>query len=603
MTMRNKINIASNFSMPAIDYAAQGNSIIGIRNSGKTYSATKVAEELMKAGIPIIAFDPTGVWQNLRNGIDGNKGFPVVVAGGMHADLPLSEQNATKIVEAALKEGISLVIDLKGTATSTKNKWIHIVSECVEFLMGHNDQYGLRHVFIEEAAEFVPQAPSPGGKVVYSRIESLARMGRNFGLGYTLINQRAEEIAKAVFEISEMVLVHRQAGKNSLNSIKRWLEIRNDDQETEIIKSLPKLGNGECWAINEVESLKIQVLPKETFHPDPKKGKTSLPQNTKVADRSIFIQRLNTQLGDIEVELKTVTELQAVNKKLKIELTKKSVSTASDVVQSDAYEKLTLENSSLRKELIHQQARVKNLVDYIKKYQALLKGIQTKIEKETPLLVIDANETSPAALLAQMPENVPVISMDSERWPRVSIEELDVPTFQSDNLPKGKMAFAPKTAGKLGKCSHAIALFLATYPDRFWSKTQIGIATDYSPTSSGFQNSLSELNTKGIIVRENSMIRLNPDINIVEWIGWIEKKKYDIQTFKNKLGKCEAEIYQVLLDRPQASLTKEGLASLTPSKYSPTSSGYQNALSKLNTLELIRRTNGMIRLNPELLEI
>lgn len=178
MTIK-KINLSKSFSIQAVDYANQGNSMIGIRGSGKTYGAGVVAEQLLDAGIPIIVFDPTGVWQNLRNGVDGNPGYQVVVAGGMFADLPLTEANAVEIVDAALKAGVSLVLDLKGMSTSNKSSWMRIVSSSVEFLMGHNHLYGLRHVFIEEAAEFVPQKPNPGGQLVYSRIESLARMGRN----------------------------------------------------------------------------------------------------------------------------------------------------------------------------------------------------------------------------------------------------------------------------------------------------------------------------------------------------------------------------------------------------------------------------------------
>ena len=285
------MKISDNLTLSAINYANQGNSIIGIRGSGKTYTATKIAEEIIKSGIPIIAFDPTGVWQNLRFGTNGKAGFPVVVAGGFHGDIALSEDNAVQIVEAALKHNISLVIDLQGTATSNKSKWMRIVSDCVEFLMGNNQQYGLRHIFIEEAAEFVPQKPSPGGALVYSRIESMARIGRNFGLGYTLINQRAEEIAKAVFEISELVFVHRQSGKNSLNSIKDWLNVRGQ-ADANIVQTLPKLESGQCWAIDNTQEVLINVLEKDTFHPDPKKGlnAAAAPVTATNADLLSFIQ-------------------------------------------------------------------------------------------------------------------------------------------------------------------------------------------------------------------------------------------------------------------------------------------------------------------------
>lgn len=297
------MNISNQIKIDAIDYANQGNSVIGIRGSGKTYGASKTAEELLEAGIPIIVFDPTGVWQNLRNGVDGNKGYPIVVAGGMHADIPLTRENAVQITDAALKAGVSLVFDLKGNNTSSKAAWMHIVATCVEHLMDHNSSYGLRHVFIEEAAEFVPQRPNPGGAMVYSKIESLARMGRNYGLGYTLINQRAEEIAKAVFEICEQVMVFRQVGKNSLKSIKSWLDFRGRDNKA-IMDSLPRLENGECWIINEKEDIKVNILSKKTFHPDPKKKQLNAPAGTKVADASDFIKQITASLEKPEIKQK-----------------------------------------------------------------------------------------------------------------------------------------------------------------------------------------------------------------------------------------------------------------------------------------------------------
>lgn len=45
---------------------SQGNAILGIRDSGKTYTATVLAEKLFDSGIPFIAFDPIGVWRFLR---------------------------------------------------------------------------------------------------------------------------------------------------------------------------------------------------------------------------------------------------------------------------------------------------------------------------------------------------------------------------------------------------------------------------------------------------------------------------------------------------------------------------------------------------------
>src|SRR5690348_12791884 len=89
--------------------ASQGNAILGIRDSGKTYTATLLAEQLFAAGIPFVAFDPIGVWRFLRVPGKG-RGIPVVVAGGTDGDLPLTVAGAPEIVRAAMANGVSLVI-------------------------------------------------------------------------------------------------------------------------------------------------------------------------------------------------------------------------------------------------------------------------------------------------------------------------------------------------------------------------------------------------------------------------------------------------------------------------------------------------------------
>lgn len=544
------MKISDNLDLNATDYANQGNSIIGIRNSGKTYGATKVAEGLLDAGIPIIAFDPTGVWQNLRNGIAGNKGYPVVVAGGMHADIPLTKDNAVQITEAALKAGVSIIFDLKGMSTSSKSSWMHIVAQCIEFLMGHNDQYGLRHIFIEEAAEFVPQRPNPGGQLVYSRIESLARMGRNFGLGYTLINQRAEEIAKAVFEICEQVFVFRQSGKNSITSISNWLSVRGIENGRNICDTLPRLENGECWVINEKEEVRINILPKKTFHPDPKTRQLTTPQGTKFADTKPFIAAIQKELDKNETH-------------------------------PDKGAHATKANQQFHKQLSELQARNKELEAIQRENQSLIMELRNGIEQ-----ILD-NIT---ALLSGI-KTVPIIR-HTESIPIINRKE---------NIPSAKAAHSSPIS-KLEKCPLAILQFLATYPDRFFTYAQAGIATGYSPGSGGFNNALSKLSTLGLIERTGGRIKVMAIKNIKDWTGEIAVKAYSLETFKSKLGKCEREIYDVLLENPQSQFTTQSLAERTYSQYSSGSGGFNNALSRLKTLEIIRRESGIIYLNPDLVE-
>lgn len=269
--MSNEIILSPQFKIPANLYASQGNAVLGIRDSGKSYSAMKVAEELLSAGIPIIAFDPVGIWKFLRVGVNGHKGFPIVVAGGDNPDIPLTMATLPTIIRGAMKENVSLVIDLYSLEHANKSTWIKIVQESIRILLYENKKYGLRHIFIEEAAEFIPQKIEPQHRLVYSELERLARIGRNSKLGYTIINQRAEEINKAILEISDLVLLHLQVGKNSLLSIKKWFEVMQYEKvrAMEIMKDLSKLSQGECYAISRGNAIKLKVAKKNTFHPNP----------------------------------------------------------------------------------------------------------------------------------------------------------------------------------------------------------------------------------------------------------------------------------------------------------------------------------------------
>ena len=55
-----------------------------------------------------------------------------------------------------------------------------------------------RHVFIEEAHEFIPQRVSGALGKTFNAVSNLVVMGRNRGIGVTLINQRAATINKDV---------------------------------------------------------------------------------------------------------------------------------------------------------------------------------------------------------------------------------------------------------------------------------------------------------------------------------------------------------------------------------------------------------------------
>src|ERR1044071_4424394 len=71
--------------------------IVGTAGSGKTYTAKGFVERLLDAGARVAVVDPLGVWWGLRAGAEGNAGYPVVVFGGRHADVPIAAEMGAPI--------------------------------------------------------------------------------------------------------------------------------------------------------------------------------------------------------------------------------------------------------------------------------------------------------------------------------------------------------------------------------------------------------------------------------------------------------------------------------------------------------------------------
>lgn len=314
----NHITLSPGFSIDATSYAVDRNAILGIPNSGKTYTATKIAEQLCEVGIPWIAFDPVGVWKYLRVGLPGKRGYQVVVVGGTNPDIDLDEDTIEDVVREALRNRISLVLDLFGNRN--KSLWRRIIRRTGDLLLNENARYGPRVVFLEEAREFIPQTGNERGmEEVINVITSLATIGGNSSLGITIINQRAADVKKSVLELSSRMFLHQQTGRNDLQQIEQWFKVsravEDEDSRNQIMSSLPRLRSGECWVCSQSEHQPkiIQVSAKNTIHPDRKKPMT-LEYSGKALDASEFVGKIKRML-DQKKEIKQEEEQKRQPKK------------------------------------------------------------------------------------------------------------------------------------------------------------------------------------------------------------------------------------------------------------------------------------------------
>lgn len=281
-----------------IDYAIRRNGNLGINETGKTYAGGYFAEQLMKRAIPIVSISPSPgrVWRYLKIGREGKQGFPVVVVGD-DGDIPLSKDTAADIMRAAMQEGVSVVFDVHSRHIS-KADFRHVVADVVNVLYYENEQYGLRHCFLEEVGDLAPQRIYD--KVTYGAVERFVREGGNSKVGVTILNPRAENVNKEVLELCSSLFLFQQTGRNSVKNLSKFFEQMDTLNREEIIKSFSSLKRGQCWYWEAATRLPvlIQIPEKDTIHPNRRELSTNIdvPQGKSV-DVTEFVQRMNDALA------------------------------------------------------------------------------------------------------------------------------------------------------------------------------------------------------------------------------------------------------------------------------------------------------------------
>jgi hypothetical protein len=133
--------------------------------------------------------------------------------------------------------------------------------------------------------------------VVYGMMERLVRMGGNVQVGVTLINQRAEELNKAVLELCDCLVLHRQKGRRSLENLSHWLDLAG---AKDIVSKVPLLENGEAyvWPTAEANATLTRIPEKRTWHPDRRTHHTVLQvAEGKSVDVGSFVEQLKAELG------------------------------------------------------------------------------------------------------------------------------------------------------------------------------------------------------------------------------------------------------------------------------------------------------------------
>lgn len=522
---------------------------------GKSYAVRKLLEET-HGKVQQIVLDMEGEFGTLREKYD-------YVLAGKGGDLEANPRTAELLARKVLELEVSLIVDLYELKKPDR---IRFVRNFVDALV--NAPKELWHpvlVLIDEAHVF---APEKGESEAAGAVIDLATRGRKRGFACVLATQRLSKLNKDV----AAECLNKLVGRTSLDIDRKRAadELGFISQKDSL--ALRALKPGDFYAFGPAIHDEVtlgHVGAVATTHP--KAGQRLGFRQTKPTEHiKAVLKKLTDLPQEVEAELNEKAALQKKIRELEAEL-KKVPRAQSESVDIKAAERAY--------ERGKRQARDQAVEVFYKLSKELREHTSKTIEAADGILrnSMDFLSSNPAATPNKVQAAPP---KGSAPW-------------------TGPVRAVPqKESGEWGACEKKILGFLSVYPGQEYTKVQVGAMTGYRHSSGGFNNALSKLNQAGLITRRNGMVALVPDAQISHLI---DRTQHSLEDWIAKLGACERKIYAVVLENQEVAYSKQDLGEITG--YSPTSGGFNNALSRLNTLGLIARQGGQIQFNSELLGI
>lgn len=298
------LKLARDLSLP-VEAVTEKLGFLGRTGSGKTYAAQKLAEEMHKSGVQFVVLDPVGVWYGLRLAADGKKpGLPVPVLGGLKGDIPLEPHAGALIANLVVDRGTSVIIDVSQfESDADKARFARDFAE--RFFFRKKASPSAVHVFLEECQEFVPQNPQREEARMLHAFTRLFKIGRNFGVGGSLISQRPQEVNKKVLNLTELLFCFQLTGPQERKVIEGWIAEKGIDED--IAGELPKLevGHPHVWSPAWLKISKvISIGEKWTFDASstPKVGKRAAVRELSPIDLKELAKEMTATIERAKAE-------------------------------------------------------------------------------------------------------------------------------------------------------------------------------------------------------------------------------------------------------------------------------------------------------------
>lgn len=248
---------------------------VGTSGSGKTYAAGTLVERLLAIGARVVISDPLDVWWGLRLKADGVRpAFRLVIFGGAHGDLPLSEHAGGLIGETVATTAESCIVSLGGMQTKSAERRFMLAFLETMHRRATGEPF---HLIFDEADLWAPQKSSE--PQLQSLMEQIVRRGRVKGFIPWLITQRPAVLSKDILSQADGLIAMKLTSSQDRDALGAWIEGQADKaDEKKMLARLPTMqrGHGIVWIPGRGILTDAAFPTKVTFDSSstPKRGET-----------------------------------------------------------------------------------------------------------------------------------------------------------------------------------------------------------------------------------------------------------------------------------------------------------------------------------------
>lgn len=496
--MTQTIKIAKDLSLP-VDVVTQVEVIIAKRRAGKSYTMRRMTEELLEKNQQVVLVDPKGDQWGIRSSADGKSpGFPMLILGGEHGDLPLEVNGGELVAKLVVEERVSVLLDL---SVFRKHEIATFMTAFLENLYRLKAQEKYRtpvKLVVDEADAIAPQKPQMNETRMLGAIEDIVRRGGQRGIGCTLVTQRSAVLNKNVLTQAQILVVLRTIAPQDLAAIKAWIDVHGSIEEgKELMGSLPSLPVGDAWFWSpgwptETGIFKrVHVLPIETFD----SGATPKPGQRRIVPKNLAdvdLKALEKQMAETIEKVKNEDPKHLRKRIVELESQIKNAKPVENKTQLEGAIKVALHKRDLEWEKV-----VGSWERYAQKLSTLINSTHISLRESYDALALKEPESLPAFTLT--PSNLePAVDILQNGESKLNYANMGVK--YSGNGTASQVEVSLKKGAR-----RMLETLVSRYPMKF-TRSQWATLSDISSNSGTFSSYLSLLRTAGFIIEEGNLV-------------------------------------------------------------------------------------------------